>query len=205
MTKDRDHRLTLITYLRSLTGCLTRAKVEACAANLRLEDRDFLNDLQYSYTLENFKKVPTWQTLPEALRDCMNTNMSWPEVCHHFLRVLHVAATPQELIDDYKSRRQGDNVSDELYVRNMKLTYRELSGVLPKTDALLATAMNLRDSRVKNRLEKRIKSGEITHFSKLLDQVRELNEFYVGVSSSSLPMDRGKTELRPVAPSRALH
>ena len=64
----------------------------------------------------------------------------WELVTVHVLRVLHVAATPQDLIEDFKAQGQLEGVNEEVYVRRMKGLYRQLSGVLPKKDALLYTA-----------------------------------------------------------------
>jgi nucleoside diphosphate kinase len=111
--------------------------------------------------------------------------MAWPEVCLHVLRVLHVAATPQDLIEDFKAKIQLESMTEEGYVRKMKGLHRQLSGVLPRKDALLYTAKNLRDTRVLDRLVERINSGAVTTFNELVDAVTELRRKYIGETNSN--------------------
>jgi hypothetical protein len=155
VSDSKEHRLTIVTYLRTLTTGLIKAKRASHLANYRLEDSMYLNDLIKALQSDNSRK--SYQAMTTALQECHD--MAWPEVCLHVLRVLHVAATPQDLIEDFKKKGQLEGVTEEVYVRQMKGLYRQLSGVLPKKDALLYTAQNLRDTRVLDHLMERINSG----------------------------------------------
>jgi hypothetical protein len=175
VSKDKEHRLTIVTYLRTLTTGLIKAKKASHLAGYRFEDSVFLQELVRSLQSDNNRKSSSYQALTKALQECHD--MAWPEVCLHVLRVLHVSATPQDLIEDFKARVQLDSMDEEEYVRHMKGLYRQLSGVLQKKDALLYTAQNLRDSRsAHDRLVERINAGIVTHFGELFNMVTELRQ-----------------------------
>jgi hypothetical protein len=184
VSSSKEHRLTVVTYLRTLTTGLIKAKRASHLASYRLEDSMYLQDLVKALQSDTNRRSSSYQALAAAFLECHD--MAWPEICLHVLRVLHVAATPQDLIEDFKAKTQPEGVSEETYVRQMKGLHRQLSGVLPRKEALLYTAKNLRDTRVLDHLMERINSGTVNTFSELFDAVTELRRKYVGETDSNV-------------------
>ena len=77
------------------------------------------------------------------------------------------------------------------------------------TDALLYTVNNLNGSRLRRRLEKRVKAKEITTFSHLFDAVVDLTELHVGVPDPSpataMATDRNKAHPHLPMPKQSVH
>jgi len=189
VSEGKEHRLTIVTYLRALTTTLIKAKRASHIANYRFEDSMYLQDLVKSLQSDSSRR--SYQTLTTALMECHD--MAWPEICLHVLRVLQVSATPQDLIEDFKAKIKLEGTTEANYVRQMKELHWQLSGVLPRKDALLYTAKNLRDTRVLDRLVEQINSGTVTTFSELFDAVTELRRKYIGETDNSVQ----KPSVRP--------
>ena len=131
------------------------------------------------------RKGRSWEPIQDIVRGLRD--MSWPEACLKILRRLHVSVTPEELVDSYKTHKQERNVSDEDYIIQMDERSNGLWSVLSRKDALLYAASNLREPRVRKRLEKMVKSDHITTFDELFNNVVELNEDYVGTVHEPSP------------------
>ena len=186
-------RLSLVTYLRSLTAGLISAKKAAQAARTKIDDRDFIYDLG-KYVPPDQKKSNTWGPLLDIVRSLKD--MSWPEACLQILRRLNVTVTAEELVDDYKSHKQDDTMSDEEFVLSMHENSKGLSAVLGRKEALLYAAANMNDTRIKKRLVKQIKENRITTFNDMFAEVAELNEDFVGRPTGSNLSDQSKAQTR---------
>ena len=167
----------MVTYLRLLTASLIAAKQAAQAAQSKVDDRDFIHDLG-KFTLPDQKRGNSWAPLLDIVRTL--TGMTWPEACLQILRRLNVTVTAEDLVDDFKSHKQLDGVTDENFVLSMYENSKGLSAVLGRKEALLHTATNMSDTRIKKRLLQLVKDNKITTFNDMFAEVAELNENYVG-------------------------
>ena len=69
------------------------------------------------------------------------------------LRRLNVTVTAEELVDDYKSHRQGNTRTDEEFILSMYENSKGLSAVLGRKEALLYAATNMNDTRIRKKHE----------------------------------------------------
>ena len=141
-----------------------------------MNDQDFLSDLVKQFTGDS-RRDRSWTPLMEIFQN--SYDLSWPEACLQALRMNHVVVTPQELVDDFRKRVQGEG-TEEKYLTYMKTMAKGLTGVLDTKEALLHAATSLNEVRIKIRVEEMVKSDKITSFTELINQVMRLRDLHVG-------------------------
>ena len=175
----------MISYLPLLTTHLNKAKKEYAKSKNRFEDRDFIQDLIQQASQNLSRKDRSWEPVLEVLKRCVE--LTWPETCLQILRQLHISATAQELVDNFKSYKQSASVGVEEYILLMQARAKGLSGILKRRDAMRHTVENLSETRIQKPLEKLILEGTITSFADLYNHAVDLHERYVGSLARSSP------------------